>query len=535
MNIKNRNIILILFCFTAIQLSAQENLKWDDTQSKDWPAECKKVSIPSSADGNLQPAIVYRSSGESLRPLIVSLHTWSGGYEQKDSLSWQCVENNYNYIHPNFRGPNNTYEACGSPLVISDIDDAIDFAIKNAKVDTNAIHVIGVSGGGYATLLTYMKSRHNISTFSAWASISNIKKWFYESEGRNNKYAKDIAQATTGKTFSGNNYYIDGKEAEKRSPMFMSTPVKKRVNSKLYIYEGIHDGYTGSVPITHSLHIYNKIVSDFNSTENEAIVPSEDIMEMLASRNFSAPKKTTIDNRIIHYQKTYKDKIKLTIFEGGHEMLTNVALNHIKTGKKVLAIGDSNGAFDFGWVNQLANLRFNDQVYNTAISGNTIGFDNLGRTKLNTLRNVDNYVNKAVSQMHGLDGIVIMLGTNDCKAVFADSLKIVTENMKTLLSKIKTHSAYQRFKPAIFVVSPPPFGPEEMLIAKYRNGGQRLETLIPRFKKIADKEGCIFIDNYNQIKGIFKYVTSDGIHLKPEGQKLVATIIDKKIQETLEQ
>ena len=535
MNAKYRNIILILFCFLTIQLSAQENLKWDDTQSKDWPVACKKVSITSTVDGRAQPAIIYRSTGESPRPLIVSLHTWSGGYQQKDSLSWQCVENNYNYIHPNFRGPNNTYEACGSPLVISDIDDAIDFAIQHANVDTNAIHVIGVSGGGYATLLTYMKSRHNISTFSAWASISNIEKWFYESKGRNNKYAKDIAQATTGKTFSGNNYYMDAKEAEKRSPMFMQTPVKKRANSKLYIYEGIHDGYTGSVPITQSLNIYNKIVSDFNSTAKEDLVPTEDILEMLASQYFVAPQKGTIGNRIVHYQKTFEDKVKLTIFEGTHEMLTNVALNHIKTGKKILAIGDSNGAFDFGWVNQLANLRFNDQVYNTAISGNTIGFDNLNRTELNTLRNVNNYLDEAVSHMHGLDAIVIMLGTNDCKAVFTDSLKMVPKNMETLLTKIKEHPAYQKFKPAIFVVSPPPFGPEEMLIAKYRDGGQRLATLIPKFKKIAEKEGCTFIDNYNDIKGIFKYVTIDGIHLKPEGQKLMATIIDKKIQETLKQ
>jgi lysophospholipase L1-like esterase len=379
-----------------------------------------------------------------------------------------------------------------------------------------------------------MKSKHNISTFSAWASISDIKKWFYESEGRNNKYAIDIAQATTGKIFSGKNYYIDANEAEKRSPMYMSTPVKKRANSKLYIYEGIHDGYTGSVPITHSLNIYNKIVSDFNSTDKEDIVPTEDIMEMLASRNYVASQKGTIGNRSIHYHKTFEDKVKLTIFEGGHEMLTNLALNHVKTGQKVLAIGDSNGAFDFGWINQLANLRFDDQVYNTAISGNTIGFDNLNNTKLNTLRNVNNFLDDAVSHMHGLDAVVIMLGTNDCKAVFTDSLKKVSENMETLITKIKAHPAYKEFNPTIFIVSPPPFGPEEMLIAKYHNGGQRLESLVPKFKKIAEKKGCIFIDNYNDIKGIFKYVTTDGIHLKPEGQKLIATIIDKKMQQTLE-
>lgn len=322
--------LTVFSILVSIHLTAQESLKWDDTHSKDWPAECKKVAISSTVDGKEQPAIVFQSIGEKLRPLIVSLHTWSGGYDQIDSLSWQCVENNYNYIHPHFRGPNNAHEACGSPLVISDIDDAIDFAIKNFNVDTGAIHVIGVSGGGYATLLTYMKSKHNISSFSAWASISDIEKWYHESKGRKNKYAKDIAQATTGLTFSGNNYHIDVEEARKRSPMFMHTPIQKRANSKLYIYEGIHDGYTGSVPITHSLNIYNKIVSDFNPADKADLVPDYDIIEMLASRNFVSSEKGTLGNRVIHYQKTFDDKVKLFIFEGGHEMLTDIALNHVK-------------------------------------------------------------------------------------------------------------------------------------------------------------------------------------------------------------
>ena len=45
-------------------------------------------------------------------------------------------------------------------------EDAIAYAIKYANVDSNEIHVIGTSGGGYATLLTYMKTRHSVKTFS---------------------------------------------------------------------------------------------------------------------------------------------------------------------------------------------------------------------------------------------------------------------------------------------------------------------------------------------------------------------------------
>ncbi len=512
-----------------MNLYSQEIVKWDDTQSKDWPKECRLVNIISTSDGKNQPAFFFAMRGVKPAPLIVSLHTWSGDYTQKDSLAWQCIKKGYNYIHPNFRGPNNTYEACGSSLVISDIDGAIDFALKNSSVDTSEIHIIGVSGGGYATMLMYMKSRHNIKTFSAWAGISNLLDWYYESEGRKNRYSKDIAQATTGKNFGSGNYNMDREEAKKRSPVFMETPVAERKNGKLYIYEGVHDGYTGSVPITHSINFYNKVVSDFNGTEKNAIIPENEIIQLVTYRCFPGETKLNLGDRKIHYQKTYSDKVKITLFEGGHEMLTNVALDHIKS-KKILAIGDSNGEFDFGWVNQLKQLRFEDKIVNTSISGNTIGFDNLGNQKLNTLKNVDSYLEKAIQEIHGVDVILVMLGTNDCKAIFADSLEIVPENMQKLISEIKTNPVYKKYNPEIYIISPPPFGPDKMLTEKYFGGNERIKFLQPKFREIAEKNGCIFIDSFTKIKDAFEYLTLDGIHLTTEGQKLVANIINNQLE-----
>ena len=64
-------------------------------------------------------------------------------------------------------------------------------------------------------------------------------------------------------------------------------------------------------------------------------------------------------------------------------------------GRCILTIGDSNGASGEGWVTQLARLRKDDQIINTCISGNTIGFDNLGSESLNTLKNIGTYINTA--------------------------------------------------------------------------------------------------------------------------------------------
>lgn len=95
----------------------------------------------------------------------------------------------------------------------------------------NNIHVIGVSGGGHATLLSYMQSEHDIRTFSAWVLISDLTKWYYESIGRDREYASHIALATSGKEWK---IYVQ--EAQKRSPLYMSTPLgKKKKQQTLYL------------------------------------------------------------------------------------------------------------------------------------------------------------------------------------------------------------------------------------------------------------------------------------------------------------
>ena len=106
-NLMTSRLFLIGLFLLSYNSIAQSDPKWDDTKAKDWPIECKKIDIISSLDGKMQNAYYYKSHGNKLRPLIISLHTWSSGYKQKDSLSWQCIERNY--IHPDFRGPNTKF------------------------------------------------------------------------------------------------------------------------------------------------------------------------------------------------------------------------------------------------------------------------------------------------------------------------------------------------------------------------------------------------------------------------------------------
>lgn len=285
------------------------------------PDFLKKDSIQSSLDGNVQVFYFDKSTATSTQPLVVELHSWSNTADsQKDLLADQAHAKGWNYIFPNFRGVNNHPKACCSDFVISDIDEAIDWALKNMNVDKKKIYVVGNSGGGYATMAMYMKSCHNIASFSAWSSISDLAAWYAQSVERKNKYAAEIIKCT------GAGDVFNAEKAKERSPLFWETPVKKRKKSTLQIYAGIHDGYTGSVPISHSINFYNKLLTDTREKDISRYVSDADAISMLNTQTFptQSPAKT-IDNRAILYQKSSK-KITLTIFEGTHEILKNAAL-----------------------------------------------------------------------------------------------------------------------------------------------------------------------------------------------------------------
>lgn len=292
------------------------------------PDYLRKDSIRSVLDGNTQVFYYDKSTAATHQPLVVELHSWSNSADsQKGMMATQVHAKNWNYIFPNFRGVNNHPKACCSEFVLSDIDEAIDWALKNLKVDRKQIYVVGYSGGGYATLATYMRSRHAIRGFSAWASISDLEAWYAESVERKNKYAAEIVQCI------GANGVFDAEKAKARSPLFWETPLSKRKNSLLQIYVGVHDGYTGSVPISQSINFYNKLLKDFKEKDQTRYVSVEDKELMLKTRSFPAQNPSeNLGDRAILYQKSSRN-IRLTVFEGSHDILYDQVLEKMAVQK----------------------------------------------------------------------------------------------------------------------------------------------------------------------------------------------------------
>ena len=320
-----RNVVLglvILFLGGMDGICEEISVAIDDTLELSWNDDFKLVQIPSGIDGHIQMAYLYGSKASDPAPLIVSLHTWSGDYTQPDPISQLCRSRDLNYIHPDFRGVNNTIDACCSELALTDIDEAISYAIKNTNVDTSRIYVVGASGGGYATLGVFMKSSHRIKKFSAWVPISDLEAWYRESYIRGNKYANDILNCTHSK-----DSILNVPIAREKSPLHWDTPIEKINYASLHIYTGIYDGIQGSVPITQSVNFYNKVLSDLTVKDSSKFVSDFEKLELLEHRrklgNFGK-----IADREVFLRKDYKN-IKLVIFEGNHEMLPEYALDEL--------------------------------------------------------------------------------------------------------------------------------------------------------------------------------------------------------------
>ncbi len=301
-------------------------------QVKGYPEGVEAVTYQSNADQSMQPALFWKpEANDEAIPLLVALHTWSGDYRQAGGeavyAKW-CQQMGWAFVHPNFRGKNNTQEALGSDLAVQDVLSAIDFSKTKAKIDPNRIYCIGVSGGGHMSLMMAARAPDVWAGVSAWCGISDIAAWHQQcSENeRFNGYAKHIEQALGGAPASSTDRE---KSAKSRSPLSWLNETTRKVNFD--INHGINDGRDGSVPFTHSLYAWNEVVPEGEQLSAEFIIG------LYADQTVPADQKASPDaiygKRQPLLRKTH-DNTRITIFDGGHEIIHEAALNWLAAQRK---------------------------------------------------------------------------------------------------------------------------------------------------------------------------------------------------------
>jgi lysophospholipase L1-like esterase len=193
----------------------------------------------------------------------------------------------------------------------------------------------------------------------------------------------------------------------------------------------------------------------------------------------------------------------------------------------VLAIGDSNGAAAGGWPQRLKELVKADLFINNSSGGRTLGFDNPGRES-NALANIDGYMDQAIKEAgEGVDDVVVMLGTNDCKACFDKQLGEVEGNLCKMIERIRKHDNGGKWSPRVTIVAPPPYGLDEKMLEKYKGAAPRAKLLSEVYNKVCAELFARFVDGHAVLEPLWEKVSADGVHISGEGQKMLASAISK--------
>ncbi|MBR6789504.1 MAG: prolyl oligopeptidase family serine peptidase [Oscillospiraceae bacterium] len=303
----------------------------------------KEIRYLSKSDNSMQPALILPAEGNEPRPLIVCLHTWSYGLEKyNEQFPKLAAERNWHLIYPLFRGPNWTPEACGSDLVVSDIASAVDYMKEHYAVDESRIYLLGGSGGGHASLLMAGRHPEIWTAVSAWCPISDIAAWYEQTHAKKadpaaRGYDDHIVDACGGNPVTDPDAAA---EAKHRSPLTWLDGAKGKVI--LDIGTGIHDGHTGSVPVSQAMQAFNAVAEPedrFTAEEIAHITEKEDIPAHL---RFEGEDPAYGAHKVL--LRRVSGMVRLTVFEGSHDILPGPGFgfleNQIRNGGPVWYSGE---------------------------------------------------------------------------------------------------------------------------------------------------------------------------------------------------
>lgn len=258
------------------------------------------------------------------RPLLVALHTWSSGYDQRASAAWaeQAIQRGWVFIHPDFRGANDGPHAGGSDAALQDVRDAVAEARRLARVDTRRIYLAGYSGGGHMALLVAAKSPGLFAGVSVWSPIVDLRAWHAESTARGMKrYVDDIEAICGGAPDAGTRA---DQECFRRSPLSFLETLR---GTPVDINSGIRDGHapripSGTVPVSHAVRAFNAVAARGDRVTDSLL------LDLL--RSASVPKDHVFADRDDAYSRRVllrrtSGRARLSLFDGDHEALHSAA------------------------------------------------------------------------------------------------------------------------------------------------------------------------------------------------------------------
>ena len=310
-------VVCVFACIATAFASGEGEKTPPKLSNKDLVAKYS-VKITSTKDNTEQDALFYcppeaDPKNGTPQPLLVGLHTWSTTFTLCTKYLPDCQKRKWIMVAPNFRGGNSRPAACASELAIQDVLDAVEYAKKHARVDETRIYLTGASGGGHMALMMAAKAPGVWAAVSAWVPISNLTEWHQQTLGKKGKYDQMLEKCCGGAPGP-----TTEAEYRARSPIFHLPNAKEL---PMDINTGIHDGYTGSVPVSQSLNAFN-VLADANGLKDLRISDT-DIQFMTAQQKIpdtlAQEMEKDVERKLTVLFRRKAGPVRITVFEGGHQ------------------------------------------------------------------------------------------------------------------------------------------------------------------------------------------------------------------------
>ena len=276
------------------------------------------IEVVSSVDVASQPSYLilppsYDHEGDD-KPIVVSLHSWSFGVEQRvEELEQAVADKGWIYLFPDFRGRNDKPEAYASDIAKQDVIDALDWVVERYRVDEERVYLTGISGGGFMTLAMVASHPDRWTAASSWVPLSDFEAWY-------DFHALD-PYGEMARQCAGGDPREDpaiSEEMRRRSPLYRLGNAR---NVALDISAGRFDGHNGApIPVWHSLAAFNEIARAWG----EPIITAQEIAEL--SRHdprLEKPRPSDVVSDLSFGREIFlrrrAGRARVTIFEGAHE------------------------------------------------------------------------------------------------------------------------------------------------------------------------------------------------------------------------
>jgi lysophospholipase L1-like esterase len=163
-------------------------------------------------------------------------------------------------------------------------------------------------------------------------------------------------------------------------------------------------------------------------------------------------------------------------------------------------------------------------VIEEGLNGRTTVWDDPVRGQ--SMRNGSMYLIPCLGSHSPIDLVILMLGTNDCKARFCVTPYDIGQSLGYLVEIIQKSNCGRDGSPKILILAPPHLGKLTEYAETFSGGVEKSRELARHYKTIAEQYGCAFFDTSTVIQSS-KF---DGLHIDLEDHEKLAVALSEQVK-----